>query len=163
MRKSIPGIFQWELAIKRMDELSTELPMEPAWKLISETRKLREVSRPTIRRRINSHMVPKIVRIVVSEKFNITHNWLSTCSAQSPKRINCSTLKCVIGTRFRELSPKLRIGSAFANCRRNLRFPAKCFQKARFRKLLPRERHYAERVDGGRNFEESPRKYGLET
>ena len=36
-----------------------------------------------------------------------------------------------IGTRFRKLSPKLRIGSAFANCRRNLRFPAKCFQKAR--------------------------------
>ena len=33
----------------------------------------------------------------------------------------------------------------------------------RFRKLLPQERHYAERVDGGRNFEESSRKYGLET
>ena len=36
-----------------------------------------------------------------------------------------------IGTRFRKLSPKMRIGSAFTNCRRNLRFPAKCFQKAR--------------------------------
>ena len=32
----------------------------------------------------------------------------------------------------------------------------------RFRKLLPRERHYPERVDGGRNCEESSRKYGLE-
>ena len=34
---------------------------------------------------------------------------------------------------------------------------------ARFRKLLPQERHYAERGDGGRNFEGSSRKYGLET
>ena len=93
--------------------------------------KLRGVSRPTIRRGINSHMFPKIFRFVVSEKFNMIHNWLSTCSAQSSERINCCTLECVIGTRFRELSPKLRIGSAFANCGRNLRFPAKCLQKAR--------------------------------
>ena len=63
---------------------------------------LREVSRPTIRRRIKSHMFPKIVRIVVSEKFNMIRNSLSTCATQSSKRIDCCTFKCVIGTRFRE-------------------------------------------------------------
>ena len=73
----------------------------------------------------------KLSRVKIISPWGISRNCHRSKSTFPLGELAFGRIILTIGTRFRKLSPKLRIGSAFANCRRNLRFPAKCFQKAR--------------------------------